>query len=182
VSILPDDSTKFTVWPALAKDDEGLLEDLFALLTERVPTEVSAYGRDSKISIEIEKLPVGLRAMAATHWLDISMTLDSVCWHFRNFGEPALVDLTEKGLRELGLESLADVFREAGAVMMPLANSGAATWDEAVEKAGLEARVDEIDRRGWDVYEDAKTANTSAGKIYGAWIQYCRRYPDRVFE
>jgi len=27
-------------------------------------------------------LPPGLRAMAATHWLDVSLTLDSITWHF----------------------------------------------------------------------------------------------------
>jgi hypothetical protein len=35
----------------------------------------------------IALLPPGLRAMAATHWLDISLTLDSLTWHFGNFGE-----------------------------------------------------------------------------------------------
>ena len=36
--------------------------------------------------------------MAATHWLDISLTLDSITWHFGNFGEPHLVVETEAGL------------------------------------------------------------------------------------
>jgi hypothetical protein len=44
--------------------------------------------------------------MAATHWLDISLTLDSITWHFGNFGEPGLVAETEAGLRELGLHEL----------------------------------------------------------------------------
>jgi len=39
--------------------------------------------------------------MAATHWLNISLTLDSITWHFGNFGEPGLVAQTEAGLREL---------------------------------------------------------------------------------
>jgi len=45
--------------------------------------------------------------MAATHWLDISLTLDSITWHFGNFGEPHLVVETEAGLQELGLQELA---------------------------------------------------------------------------
>ncbi len=55
----------------------------------------------------IASLPTVLRAMAVTHWLDISLTLDSLTWHFGNFGEPNLVAETEAGLRELGLDELA---------------------------------------------------------------------------
>jgi hypothetical protein len=57
--------------------------------------------------------------MAATHWLDISLTLDSITWHFGNFGEPQLVAETEAGLRELGLHELASCFVEAKELMLP---------------------------------------------------------------
>jgi len=58
--------------------------------------------------------------MAATHWLDISLTLDSITWHFGNFGEPQPVAETEVGLRELGLHDLASCFAEAKELMIPL--------------------------------------------------------------
>jgi phage tail protein X len=174
------DEKRFKPEESLAKDDNGLLLDLFALLSERMDSAPSFYGADSKFAAVIGPLPIGLRAMAATHWLDVSMTLDSICWHFRNFGEPVLVALTEAGLRELGLAELADVFREAGAVMMPLATSGAANWDEAIEKAGVEKDVDVLDRRGWDAYGES-TKKDDIGSIYGAWVRYAREKPGQVF-
>jgi hypothetical protein len=88
--------------------------------------------------------------MAATHWLDISLTLDSLTWHFGNFGEPQLVAETEAGLRELGLAELASCFVEAKELMLPLlAQRTEADGDpyEILERAGLRTRADELDRR-----------------------------------
>lgn len=102
------DETNEHRWPALQKDDEGLQEELLALLSERV--EGDPYSEDGSFSASLRKLPVGLRAMAATHWLDISLTMDSITWHFGNFGEPGLVAATEAGLQELGLEELGQIF------------------------------------------------------------------------
>jgi hypothetical protein len=89
-------------WPALEKDDAGLTKDLQELLTARAVG--NPYGSDSAFAANIVHLPPGLRAMAATHWLDVSLTLDSITWHFGNFSEPQLIAETEAGLRELGLE------------------------------------------------------------------------------
>ena len=79
-------------WPALLKDDDGLLEEIQATLTSRVQGD--PYSSDGAFAQSLSSLPKGLRAMAATHWLDISLTLDSITWHFGNFGEPALVAQT----------------------------------------------------------------------------------------
>ena len=87
--------------------------------------------------------------MAATHWLDVSLTLDSITWHFGNFGEPALVARTEEGLRELGLEDLARVFGEAKALMLPFIDQMSPEHppDELLENSGLAERGEEVDRR-----------------------------------
>jgi len=76
-------------WPALDKDDAGLKDELEQLLTSRAMGD--PYSDDGSFAATIAQLPIGLRAMAATHWLDISLTLDSITWHFGNFGEPGLV-------------------------------------------------------------------------------------------
>jgi hypothetical protein len=102
----------------LEKDDAALKNDLERLLTARVVG--NPYAADSSFAANIASLPPGLRAMAATHWLDISLTLDSLTWHFGNFGEPHLVAETEAGLRELGLHDLASCFVEAKELMLPL--------------------------------------------------------------
>lgn len=82
-------------WPVLEKDDAGLLEEIIQLLESRVVG--SAYSGDGSFAAGIRQLPQGLRSMAATHWLDLSLTLDSMTCHFGNFGEPGLVAETEAG-------------------------------------------------------------------------------------
>ncbi len=72
-------------WPALQKDDAGLQKELEKLLTSRALGD--PYPNEAIFAANIALLPPGLRAMAATHWLDISLTLDSLTWHFGNFGE-----------------------------------------------------------------------------------------------
>jgi len=160
------------------KDDDELLQKIFDVLTERLKDKGSAYGSDSNIAFEMAGLPVGLRAMAATHHLDISLTLDSICWHFRNFGEPHLVALTEAGLRELELLELADCFHEAAEIMMPLADEDAQDWSDFLEKHGLEERVDAINRRAWNLDGGGKVTKSV---IYNAWVKYARQHPENVF-
>jgi hypothetical protein len=165
-------------WPALEKDDAGLKEELEELLTSRAVGD--PYSNDGSFAANIARLPPGLRAMAATHWLDISLTLDSITWHFGNFGEPGLVTETEAGLRELGLHELAECFVEAKNLMTPLlAQRTEADGDpyEILQRAGLKERADEIDRRA-DALDDLRPGESV---IYNAWIRYARQYPDRVF-
>jgi hypothetical protein len=166
-------------WPALEEDDAGLKRALEELLASRALG--NPYSDDGVLAANIAKFPPGLRAMAATHWLDISLTLDSITWHFGNFGEPGLVAATEAGLRELGLLDLAECFVEAKQLMSPLL-AGRTESDgdhyEILERAGLRERADQIDRRAWAL------DNLGPGEsvIYNAWIQYTRQHPERVFE
>ncbi len=113
-----DETFSHQRWPVLQKDDAGLTSELMKLLTAR--TSGNPYAANGIFAANIALLPPGLRAMAATHWLDISLTLDSLTWHFGNFGEPQLVAETEAGLRELGLAELASCFVEAKELMLPL--------------------------------------------------------------
>jgi hypothetical protein len=165
-------------WPALEKDDTGLKKELEQLLTSHATGD--PYSNDGSFAANISRLPPGLRAMAATHWLDISLTLDSITWHFGNFGEPGLVAQTEAGLRELGLHELADCFVEAKNLMTPLlAQRREADGDpyEILERAGLKERADEIDQQA-DALDDLEPGESV---IYNAWIRYARQHPDRVF-
>jgi hypothetical protein len=162
----------------LEKDDAGLQEELFKLLTVRAVGD--PYADDGVFAANIASLPAGLRAMAATHWLDLSLTLDSITWHFGNFGEPKLAAETEAGLRELGLDELASCFAEAKELMLPLlAQRTEADGDpnEILDRAGLRDRGDELDQRAWAL--DDLGAGRSV--IYEAWIRYARQHPERVF-
>ena len=105
-------------WPGLEKEDAALKKELEQLLA--IQAAGDPYSTDGSFAANIARLPPGLRAMAATHWLDISLTLDSITWHFGNFGEPGLVAQTEAGLHELSLHELAACFVEARNLMTPL--------------------------------------------------------------
>ncbi len=165
-------------WPALEKDDEGLQKEIEELLTTRALG--NPYSDDGVFAAAAAQLPPGLRAMAATHWLDISLTMDSITWHFGNFGEPGLVVLTEAGLRELGLTELAECFVEAKLLMQPLLadrTEADGDYDEILDRAGLRERADDIDKRAWAMDDRGPGGSV----IYDAWIRYTRQYPERVF-
>jgi hypothetical protein len=124
-------------------------------------------------------LPQGLRAMAATHWLDVSLTLDSITWHFGNFGEPRLVAQTEEGLRLLGLEQLAHVFSEAKTLMTPFIDQMSPEHppEELLEKAGFGERGHQLDCKAWDL----RDLGNRKSAIYDAWVRYAHKHPEQVF-
>jgi hypothetical protein len=164
--------------PALQKDDDGLLSEIQAILSARAVGD--PYSDDGSFAATLETLPSGLRAMAATHWLDVSLTLDSITWHFGNFGEPHLVAQTEAGLYELGLDDLAVCFREAKELMLPLLaerKEDDGDPDEILQRKGLSAVADELNRRSWDM----DVSGPGKSLIYDAWIRYARQNPEKVF-
>ena len=50
--------------------------------------------------------------------------------------------------------------------------------DDILERAGLRARGDELDRRAWDLVD---LGDPEKSLIYDAWIRYTRQHPERVF-
>jgi hypothetical protein len=166
-------------WPALDKDDEGLQKEIEALLSAYALGD--PYSSDGGFAQNLSTLPRGLRAMAATHWLDISLTLDSITWHFGNFGEAHLVAETEAGLIELGLHDLASCFHEAKDLILPLLPEipeGTTDFDEFLEQKGVQQLADDLNQRAWSL------DNLGPGKsiIYDAWIRYTRQHPEHVFD
>ena len=146
----------------MENDDAALKNELEKLLTARVVG--NPYAADSGFAANIASLPPGLRAMAATHWLDMSLTLDSITWRFGNFGEPHPVAETDAGLRELGLRELPSCFVEAKELMLPLlAQRTPADGDpyEILDRAGLRTRAEALDRRAWAQSSDLSGPPTS---------------------
>jgi hypothetical protein len=133
------------------------------------------YSDDGSFAASLSRLPIGLRAMAATHHLDVSLTLDDIGWHFLNFGEPSFVRETEAGLRELGLSEMADWFAEAFTIVNPLRPEIDACGDyyECLAQHGHMDRIEQLTRKAHP------TADKSC--IYDAWISYTREHPENVF-
>ena len=157
-----------------SSDDDKLQQRIFDELKARVTA--SPYEKDGEFARQLKGLPRGLKAMAATHWLDVSLTMDDIGWHFLNFGEPGLVAETEAGLRELGLAEMAEVFKETHAIVSPLIAQRADGEDyyELLKRFGHEKRVDELSTRAWAIQERRN--------IYSAWLDYAKKRPELVFE
>lgn len=158
--------------------DEELLDDIRAELTRSVHTLADPYSRDGSYAAAIKVLPFGLRAMAATHHLDISLTLDDIGWHFLNFGDPQFVKETEEGLRVLGLNDMAGWFAEAAAIVCPLRTEIDACGDyyECLTKHGHMMRINELTRKA-----EAGQPKLGGSVIYAAWTAYARKSPQSVF-
>lgn len=165
-------------YPALALGDEDLLKEIFSALSKSISSVADPYSEDGSYAAAIAGLPTGLRAMAATHHLDLSLTMDDIGWHFLNFGEPGLVCETESGLHELGLADLADHFAEAHAIVIPLKPEIKEPEDyyACLKDRGLMARIDELT----DIASKMQP-KLGGSRIYAAWVKYAREYPDKVF-
>lgn len=77
--------------------NEQVMELLGKELESRLPSR-----NDPEFLIELRKLPPGLRAMAATYELDVSLCMDDLGWHFGNWHDQELAEETAGGLEELG--------------------------------------------------------------------------------
>jgi hypothetical protein len=158
----------------LSAEDDALVARIMDVLSTRLSAD--PYGWDGAFAQQIQALPVGLRAMAATHHLDISLTMDDIGWHFLNFGHPSHVKETESGLQALGLPHVAAMFREAYQLVQPHLGEirrPRGDYYEAMERAGSMKRILELSR-------DACTALGDGG-IYRYWTVYARRNPELVF-
>jgi hypothetical protein len=162
-------------YPALTLSDDELLKEIFSRLSNSVSPLANPYGKDGSYAAAISHLPVGLRAMAATHHLDISLTLDDIGWHFLNFGEPGFVRETEAGLHELGLNDMAQWFTEAYAIVNSLRSEIEASddFDDCLIEHGQRDRIDELTSKA------QPPGNKSL--IYAAWVQYAREHPENIF-
>lgn len=68
--------------------DEAVFESLRKELERRMP-----MNRGSpEFLVELRRLPHGLRAMAATYELDVSLTMDDLGWHFGNWHSTELAE------------------------------------------------------------------------------------------
>src|SRR5258708_11865211 len=85
-------------------------EDLFSLLGHELEARITTKRGTPEFVAEIKELPFGLRAMAATFDLDVSLALDDLGWHFGNWHHVELAHETISGLHELGADRMAEIF------------------------------------------------------------------------
>ena len=151
-----------------------LLDLLFAELRWRMPPEEPFHmGRFLK---KIRTIPIGLRAMAATFELDVSMALDDLGWHFGNWTHRGYCDETLRGLRELEAGEYAEMFAKAYALAQACWTELSAPHDDFVKwynKSDLHKATEPLSLRWWELQENDEG-------IFGCWTRYARKYPHKV--
>jgi hypothetical protein len=156
-----------------APSDEALFELLSSELGRRLPG-----GRNDLDSFvqELQRFRQGLRAMAATYDLDVSMTLDDLGWHFGNWHHKPLARETIAGLRELEAVRAAEIFEDA----FRLAEQywfelGTNSWHKWYSDSDLEQSLASFNDEMWAICN-----RSSDFGLMSYWLEYARRYPERV--
>ncbi|MEY4918314.1 MAG: hypothetical protein RL616_2227 [Verrucomicrobiota bacterium] len=153
-----------------SKSDKELLGLMSAELEQHLGRQIS---NDALVKA-IQTLPTGLRAMAATHRLDVSMAINDLGWHFHNHPHRELCAETSRGLRELEAFEIFEIFESARSLIEPHWEKLAsfASW---YETSGVEAAMRPLNQRLWKI--------CSQSPEYGLmqfWLSYARSYPERV--
>jgi hypothetical protein len=150
-------------------------DELFTLLGKELEKRISAKRDSPAFAAEIQKLPVGLRAMAATYELDVSLALDDLGWHFGNWHDSLLADETARGLEELDAKELAIVFKDALQAAIRYWNElGSENWTEWYVGSPLEKEIEPLNEQAWAILEDKKRG------IFQYWVDYARKHPEGV--
>jgi hypothetical protein len=173
---MPNTSGPLTRQQIAAATDDQVLFDLLSGELNRLmlplPDDLNEQAS------RIEGLPVGLRAMAATYELDVSMTLDDFGWHFANWHNRRLAELTLAGLRELGASWEAELFEAA--LFLALQNWSFFAREDFVA-AYHGSRVQELlEPLNAQFHELAQAHCRLSSSILEHWVPYARANPDNV--
>ena len=150
-------------------------DELFKLLAKELENRIPASRGSAEFLPQIRGLPVGLRAMAATYELDVSLTMDDLGWHFGNWHDEALAEETAQGLEVLGAPELARLFRQAFRLALQYwSELGSEKWSQWYPGSPLEAAVTPLNERAWEFLEQHENG------IFHYWVEYARKHPDGV--
>lgn len=155
--------------------DSSSDDELFTLLGKELEGRISAQRGSPEFISQIQGLPVGLRSMAATYELDVSLALDDLGWHFGNWHNEDLAEETARGLEMLDAKELADLFRQAFEFAKTYwTELGTEKWTEWYHGSPLEKAVDPLTKRASSILKDKKNG------IFKYWVEYARRNPEQV--
>jgi hypothetical protein len=155
-------------------------EALFKLLGGELKRLLPSYDNDNLEPLvkSLQDLPLGLRAIAATYELDVSMALDDLGWHFANWHHQGLALETLAGLRELGALAEATIFEQALEIALK-------RWDffasedfvDAYLGSDIETALNPLNDQLWRLLGYRGEGGRS---LLALWAPYARRSPERV--
>jgi hypothetical protein len=155
--------------------DSSSDDDLFSLLGNELQQRVLAKRGSPEFIAQIRKLPPGLRAMASTHELDVSLALDDLGWHFGNWHNEELAQETAQGLEELGAYELAGLFRRAFELAKNYwTDLGAKNWAQWYHGSAFEKSIEPLNEQAWTILKGKPRG------IFKYWVDYARRHPESV--
>ena len=164
--------------PDTPSDDE-ILAFLDQELTARIP--VSRADIPAFLAA-LKTLPPGLRSMAAVYELDVSMALDDLVWHFRNWYDRELAEETSRGLHILGATVPARLFDAAyGLVSAKWDDFGRAAegsheqFNDWCDRVGLTNAADSLNAEFW-----ADNDSHRPHGLFHYWVQYARAHMDEM--
>ena len=117
---------------------------------------------------ELLSLPIGLRSMASTYELDVSITLDDLGWHFGNWPNKELAKMTIDGLVELGLQRHAELFNMAYVEVQKDWDKYSVDLRSWYHGSDLEYRLTSINKMMWAL-------NKGDNGILASWVPYAKR-------
>ena len=158
-------------------------DDLFKLLGKELerlfPLEIR---RDPIVYLSrMYAAPCGLRAMATTYELDVSMALDDLAWHFVNHQRSfELVAKTVYGLKELGATQAAEIFEAALGIIRPhwdclpevAALKGGGAKHDWLDAKGIQSQMDPLNYRMWKLLDQYENRS-----FLSLWTIYARKHP-----
>jgi len=118
--------------------------------------------------------------MAGTHFFDVTMTLDSLAWHFGNQNEERDLQETLNGLRESELPEIAEMFEQMWNFMKPhryalqSGDLGGRDFTDWLEEIGAEDFANEKND-----FILAYCARAPMLGLLQSWPIYARKYPER---
>jgi hypothetical protein len=153
----------------------GSDDEVFSLLGGELENRITSPRGSPEFIAEIKELPQGLRAMAATYELDVSLALDDLGWHFGNWHSMELAEETATGLEELEAHELAEVFRAAFKLAQGYwIELGSENWMDWYHGSPFEEAVAPLNEKAWALLDGQKN------RIFKHWVEYARKHPDRV--
>ena len=164
------------------KSDEHLFKMLSSELQRCLPEQVQ---KDLSALVKaLRELPRGLRAMAATHRLDVSMATNDLGWHFYNNYNWEFSDETQSGLQELEAHEAAVVFSKAREFVKPhwekigqIKDSAFSGFSDWYKNSGLEAALSPLNKKMWEICSESKDYG-----LMSYWLNYARNHPEQVLK
>ena len=157
------------------KSDEEL-QKLLAAELMRLVGPASSDDLDTFVH-HLSSLPRGLRAMAATYDLDVSITMDDLGFHFANWYHEPFAMETLRGLRELRATEAADLFERAFSVAKRhWAFLASPEFVSTYFQSPLYAELAPLNQRFWALHG----SRPGATPLLDLWAPYARRHPTNV--